>query len=147
MSDWIYWSIVAGILVIVEIFTGTFYLLMIAIGFAAGAFSAWLGLAISLQIVIAAIVGTAATLALRFSRYGSSKKTDAARDPNVNIDIGQTVIVGEWQTKSESMYTARVMYRGAMWDIELSSGERAQPGVFTICALKGNRLVVTGATR
>ncbi|HCN90871.1 MAG TPA: NfeD family protein, partial [Oxalobacteraceae bacterium] len=36
MTDWIVWSVLAGILVILELFTGTFYLLMIAIGFAAG---------------------------------------------------------------------------------------------------------------
>ena len=34
MTDWIAWFVAAGILVIFEVFTGTFYLLMIAVGLA-----------------------------------------------------------------------------------------------------------------
>src|SRR5471032_42773 len=37
MADWMHWLIAAGVVVILELFTGTFYLLMIAIGIAAGA--------------------------------------------------------------------------------------------------------------
>ena len=36
MDDWVNWMIGAGILVVAELFTGTFYLLMIAIGLACG---------------------------------------------------------------------------------------------------------------
>ena len=32
MADWSYWAFAAGATVILELFTGTFYLLMIAIG-------------------------------------------------------------------------------------------------------------------
>ena len=43
MTDWMSWLVVAGILVIAELFTGTFYLLMIAIGLSAGALAALAG--------------------------------------------------------------------------------------------------------
>ncbi|MGH8809870.1 MAG: NfeD family protein, partial [Noviherbaspirillum sp.] len=36
MADWMIWFSLAGILVISEMFSGTFYLLMIGIGLAAG---------------------------------------------------------------------------------------------------------------
>jgi hypothetical protein len=37
---------------------------------------------------------------------------------------------------------ARVMYRGAMWDVELEAGAAAQPGSFIIREVRGNRLIV-----
>ncbi|MFS2021308.1 NfeD family protein, partial [Massilia sp. CT11-108] len=37
MAEWMGWLVAAGVLVILELFTGTFYLLMIAIGLAAAA--------------------------------------------------------------------------------------------------------------
>lgn len=32
MDDWMTWFVLAGVLVVLELFTGTFYLLMIAVG-------------------------------------------------------------------------------------------------------------------
>ena len=40
MADWTWWLALAGALVIFELFTGTFYILMIAIGVACGAIAA-----------------------------------------------------------------------------------------------------------
>lgn len=57
--DWslaTWWWIVAGALVAAELATGTFYLLMLALGAAAAALGAHAGLSGSLQIVTAALV-------------------------------------------------------------------------------------------
>jgi membrane protein implicated in regulation of membrane protease activity len=137
MADWIMWLIGAGVLVILELFSGTFYLLMIAIGMAAGAAAALMRIDLPGQTLAAAIVGVIATVLLRRSRFGKTQSRDAAADPNVNIDIGQSVHVPEWQDRS-----ARVMYRGAMWDVELAPGVPAQPGTFRICEIRGSRLIV-----
>lgn len=51
------WWILAGLLVAVELATGTFYLLMLATGAVAGALAAHAGLPPSAEIVAAAIVG------------------------------------------------------------------------------------------
>jgi membrane protein implicated in regulation of membrane protease activity len=123
MADWVMWLIAAGVVVALELFTGTFYLLMIAIGLLAGA--------------LLAFVGIVATVLLRRSRYGKAEKRDAARDPNVNMDIGQSVNVPAWQDG-----TARVMYRGAMWDVELAPNAAPVPGVFRIVEVRGSRLIV-----
>lgn len=138
MADWSYWLAAAGLTVILELFSGTFYLLMIAIGLAAGSAAALLGLGEAVQLLVAALVGAGATVALRRSRYGKQQeRVQAERDPNVNLDIGQTVHVPAWQDNA-----ARVMYRGALWDVELAPGSTATPGQFTIREVRGSRLIV-----
>jgi membrane protein implicated in regulation of membrane protease activity len=138
MSDWSYWLAAAGVTVILELFSGTFYLLMIAIGLVAGAVVAFLGLGEVVALLVAAVVGVAATFLLRRSRYGKQQqRVQAERDPNVNLDIGQTVNVPAWQDGA-----ARVMYRGALWDVELAPGSIAAPGPYTIREVRGSRLIV-----
>src|SRR5437870_3369569 len=97
MTDWITWLVLAGVVVILELFTGTFYLLMIAIGLAAGGLVALGGASSTVQFIVAAVVGVASTLVLRRSKLGKFNKTDAASDPNVNLDIGQTLVIEEWK--------------------------------------------------
>ncbi|MYM22575.1 NfeD family protein [Duganella sp. FT135W] len=138
MADWSYWLAAAGVVVILELFSGTFYLLMIAIGLAAGSAAALLGFGEAAQWLVAAAVGIIATLVLRRSRYGKpQERIDAARNPDVNLDIGQTVHVPAWQDNA-----ARVMYRGALWDVELAPGVSATPGPFIIREVRGSRLIV-----
>jgi membrane protein implicated in regulation of membrane protease activity len=145
MADWSYWLAAAGVTVILELFSGTFYLLMIAIGLAAGAAAALFGLGEAVSLLVAAVVGVAATVVLRRSRYGKQQqRVQAERDPNVNLDIGQTINVPAWQDGA-----ARVMYRGALWDVELDSGASGaasdgvpSPGRYTIREVRGSRLIV-----
>jgi membrane protein implicated in regulation of membrane protease activity len=138
MAEWSYWLAAAGLTVILELFVGTFYLLMIAIGLAAGGATAALGFGPAMQLLVAALVGIAATVVLRRSRYGrAQERVQAERDPNVNLDIGQTVHVPAWQDG-----VARVMYRGALWDVELAPGAIATPGPHTIREVRGSRLIV-----
>ncbi|MGB6053708.1 MAG: NfeD family protein, partial [Burkholderiaceae bacterium] len=63
MADWMIWLAMAGIVVILEMFFGTFYLLMIALGLAAGALAAFSGLTQEAQLIAAAVVGIVATYA------------------------------------------------------------------------------------
>ena len=140
MADWITWFLAAGVLVIVELLTGTFYILMLALGVAAGGLAALAGAGIAAQTVAASLVGVLATALLRRSRLGKPNRSDSATDPNVNLDIGQTVTVPAWQDG-----TARVMYRGAMWDIELAPGSAPQAGQCIIRAVRGSRLIVVPA--
>lgn len=140
MADWMNWLIAAGVVVILELFTGTFYLLMIAIGLAFGALAAIGGYGLPAQLITAGIVGVAATSVLHRSRFGHAKRGNAARDPNVNIDIGQHLTVDQWQDGH-----ARVMYRGAPWDVELGPGAQAQAGSFRIIEIRGSHLIVANS--
>ena len=140
MTDWVNWMIGAGILVVAELFTGTFYLLMIAIGLACGGIAAMLGLSGPMQTLVAAATGLVATSILHRSRFGRPAKASATRDQNVNLDIGGRVTVDAWNNGR-----ARVMYRGALWDVELGSGAIAEAGDFRIVEVQGNRLIVANS--
>ena len=140
MSDWMNWLVGAGILVIAELFTGTFYLLMIAIGLACGGIAALLGLSGPIQTLVAAATGLVATSILHRSRFGRPAKASATRDQNVNLDIGGRVTVPGWQNGR-----ARVMYRGALWDVELGPGAQPEAGEYRIVEVQGNRLIVANS--
>ncbi len=140
MTDWMMWLALAAVLVIVELFTGTFYILMIAIGVSTGALAAWAGMEMPGQILVAAVIGVAATSVLHRSRFGAPSRKDAARDPNVNLDIGQRITVDTWAGGK-----ARVMYRGAPWDVELGPGATPEAGNYQIVEVLGSRLIVTNS--
>lgn len=140
MTDWMSWLVVAGVLVIAELFTGTFYLLMIAIGLSAGALAALAGASGPMQTLAAALVGLAATALLHRSRFGKPTKLEATRDRNVNLDIGQRVAVAHWVDGR-----ARVMYRGALWDVELGPGAQPEAGDYRIVEVRGSRLILTNS--
>jgi len=142
MSDWISWLVIAGIVVVLELFSGTFYLLMISIGLCAGALVAAIGWSMEFQLIAAALVGSIATILLRRSRFGTRSKVDTHRDPNVNLDIGQSIQVSEWKNTAAGSYTARSMYRGAQWDIACTSAAEPQPGLFKIVEIRGSQLIV-----
>ncbi|GLU31704.1 NfeD family protein [Trinickia caryophylli] len=132
------WWIGAGLLIVAELLTGTFYLLMVALGFVAGALARLAGADAGLQFVCAALVALAAVIMLRRSKPGRRRqRRDAASNPDVNPDIGAIVEVPVWQGGY-----ARVPYRGAQWDVELAPGERADARVYEIAAVRGSCLVV-----
>lgn len=142
MADWMGWLVTAGVLVILELFTGTFYLLMIAIGLAVGGLVALAGAGLPVQAIVAGLVGVIATGALHRSRFGRARAGGraATRDRNVNLDIGEHVTVAAWDKGR-----ARVMYRGALWDVELGQGATPRAGEFRIVEVLGSRLVVADA--
>jgi membrane protein implicated in regulation of membrane protease activity len=132
------WWVAAGIAVAAELATGTFYLLMMALGLAAGAIAAHLGLSESSQVVCAAVVGGGATALWHWRRSRQPKKPPAHEDRDVNLDIGERVHVTEWAPDG----TARVNYRGSGWPARLARGAMAQSGEHDIVAVEGNWLVL-----
>ncbi|GGI16617.1 NfeD family protein [Oxalicibacterium faecigallinarum] len=143
MSDWMIWFAIACVLVGLEMASGTFYLLMIAIGAAAGGIAALLGLDGLAQCVVAALLAAIATFGLRRSGFAKKAVVDANRDPNVNLDVGQLLEVHAWHVVAGAAATARVRYRGALWDVELEEGGHPVAGAFVIREARGNRLIVS----
>jgi len=139
VSGWIWWMVLAFGLLIVELMTGTFYLLVIAVALAAGGLAHLAGAPFTLQLVVAAAIGFAGALWLRRSRFGRLKTEG---DDLQNLDVGQVVRVDSWGAGN----TARAQYRGAAWDVLLAPGETAAPGDFVIRAVQGSRLVVARKT-
>jgi membrane protein implicated in regulation of membrane protease activity len=138
MPHELFWWIGAGVLIVAELLTGTFYLLMIALGFVAGAIAHLAGAGPAIQYLSAALVALAAVAALRRSRFGRRRqRRDASGNPDVNPDIGAALEVPAWRERR-----ARVPYRGAQWDVELAPGEREDARFYQVAAVHGSCLVV-----
>jgi membrane protein implicated in regulation of membrane protease activity len=140
MTESTVWWLLAGAMVAVELATGTFYLLMVSLGFIASAIAAHLGLGINTQIITAAVVGGGAVAAWHWLKGKGPQSAPANSNRDVHIDIGEPVRVEQWNGDG----TATVKYRGANWTaIAADAGsESPLPGLFRIKELLGNRLVV-----
>jgi membrane protein implicated in regulation of membrane protease activity len=143
ISPWTFWWVAAGIAVAVELATGTFYLLMLALGFAAGAVAAHLGLPGTGQVAAAALVGGGATALWRWRRARQPDALPAAGNRDVNLDIGDHVQVEQWSADR----TTRVQHRGSVWAARLAPGAAAAPGRHVIAAVEGNWLVLAPAAQ
>jgi len=135
MSSWMWWMVLAFGLLILELLSGTFYLLVIAVALAAGGLADLAGAPMELQLVVAAVIGFGGAIVLRRTRFGRLKN-DA--DAQQNFDVGQMVRVDRWSSAN----TARTLYRGAEWDVMLAPGEQPAAGDFVIQSVQGSRLVV-----
>lgn len=133
-----FWWVLAGVAVAIELATGTFYLLMLALGMAVAAIAAHLGLSSSLQITTAALVGGGATALWHWRRMQHPRSAPAAENRDVNLDIGERVTVAAWGADR----TARVSYRGSVWTARLQPDAPAQPGEHVVRAVEGNWLVL-----
>lgn len=140
MANSTIWWLLAGAAVALELVTGTFYLLMLAVGMMAGALAAHLGAPVMAQIVVAAVVGGGAVVLWHWKRSKDPKPAGANANRDVQMDIGETVHVVQWNDDA----TASVKYRGAQWTAVLAGHHAApEPGLFKVKALDGNRLVVS----
>jgi membrane protein implicated in regulation of membrane protease activity len=133
------WWVLAGILVAVELAIGTFYLLMIALGLAAAAVAAHLGMSLPGQIATAAVIGGGATALWHWRRYRNPRSAPASSNRDVNLDIGAHVQVDEWAADR----TTRVSYRGAGWPARLAPGATPTAGQHEVVAVEGNWLVLS----
>ena len=137
-----WWWVAAGIAVAAELATGTFYLLMIALGFVAAAIGAHLGFAAPVQLLAAAVIGGGATALWHWRRGNRATPAAPSRsNRDVNLDIGERVKVGQWASDG----TARVEYRGSTWVARLQPGAPAHAGEHLVAAVEGNWLVLAPA--
>jgi membrane protein implicated in regulation of membrane protease activity len=138
MTESTIWWLLTGGAVAVELLTGTFYLLMLAIGLAAAAVSAHLGMGPTIQMVVAAFVGGGAVVVWHLRQGRSGSELSAQANPNVNLDIGEVLQVGAWNADG----TADVQYRGARWTAIHRAGVTPSPGAHRVSEIIGNRLLV-----
>lgn len=138
MSEPTLWWLLTGALIAVELLSGTFYLLMLAVGTVAAALSAHAGLPAVAQIVVAAVLGGGAVVAWHLRKSANRGEPPAQSNPNVNLDIGETVQVATWNADG----TANVQYRGANWTAIHRPGVIPSAGPHRVAELVGNRLLV-----
>lgn len=134
MSIYVYWFLLALLLVGVEMATGTFYLLVVSVAMAMGGAAALLGLDLPAQLALAALAGVLGIVMLR--RWRGGKAADVASQ---SFDTGQSVRVLNWHEDG----TARVYYRGAEWDAEPESPDYDRDGKFYIKEIRGSVLVLS----
>ena len=138
MDESTIWWLLAGGTVGVELMLGTFYLLLVALGLAAAALVAHLGVPMPAQIITAALVGGGAVVAWYFIKKKRPGDPSPRADRSVNLDVGETVHIDAWQPDG----TATVKYRGASWTAIHRPGITPATGPHRVAELVGNRLLV-----
>ena len=130
------WAILGLALVIVELLTGTFYLLMLAIAAFGAALAAWLGQPFGVQAIVAAAVAAAGCYGVHVYRAKNVKGQMAP------IDAGQPASFENWVDRNARR--ARVRYRGASWDALVDGEEAVDAGAMLyVVSTNGNTLKVT----
>ena len=132
------WWLVAGAAIVLELLSGTVYLLLLSGGFAAAAISAHLGAAFPTQLIVAAVVGAGAVVAWHQIRRRRPPELPTQSNPDVNLDVGESVQVDAWNLDG----TASVRYRGAQWTVIHRAGVAPATGLHRVAEVVGSRLVV-----
>ena len=138
-----WWWLIDGMLVVAELFIGSFYMLMLALGCAAGALAAHLGFGASTQVFVAALVGAGTTAVWHYRRARAPRSAPVESNRDANLDIGQSLQVPSWGADG----SARVSYRGSAWQVQFRGPGSPAPGEHVIVAVQGNRLIVAPAQR
>ena len=142
MAGYVWWFVIGFGLLVAELLTGTFYLLIIAVATGVAGLAALLGAPFALQLVVAAVIGLGGSLWMRTTPWG--KRLHQRGDDRVqNMDIGQSLRVDQWSPTR----TSRAQYRGSTWDVELAPGEQPVAGDFVIREIHANRLIVAAKSR
>lgn len=131
MQDYLIWTILGFVLVIVELMTGTFYLLVLGVGALAGALAAWLGAPFLVQVAAAGLLASIGTWIVQ--RWHATQHKEG--DQGNALDVGQAVIVERWVNQAEGML--RVRYRGTDWDARIKPGD-----LVSAAAAKGTMLYI-----
>ncbi len=140
------WWIAVGVLVGAELLTGTVYLLVIALGAAAGALAAHLNLSGTMQVTLATAVGMVGVTL--WYLWCSRKKAAGTAQPNAHaapnatlnkLDIGGVVLVQAWMPDG----TSNVSYRGAVWSaVAADPAAQLHPGRHVVADIRNNQLVL-----
>jgi len=134
------WAILGLTLVIIELVTGTFYLLMLGVAAFGAAAAAHLGQDTPVQALVAAAIAAAGC----YWAHAYRVRNAAAQMPH--IDAGQPASFESWIDQGARL--ARVRYRGASWDavvVDENVGEGSPQGgsLLYVLSANGNTLKVT----
>ncbi len=131
----IVWIVLAVVLAGVEMLTGTFYLLVMAIAAAAAALAAWVGMPLFGQVLMAIVV---AAFGAWFVWGWHKKHAKKTRPQDNNMEIGQVVV---WLGNNPDN-TWQVRYRGAQWQARPARVGVNPQAPLVIIAMHGNLLVL-----
>lgn len=141
MSTDLIWIIAGFALIIIELMTGTFYLLVLGLGAFAAALAAFFGAPFLGQVIAAGAVAFAGTV---WVNHWHRKHNQKPEEANV-IDKGQAVTFERWIDPAAG--TMRVRYRGVEWDARMLSApsDIAVGRLLYITGQEGQAWVVSAA--
>lgn len=136
MSTPVVWMAAGLILIVAEVLTGTFYLLVLGIACLAGAAVSLVAPGLAISSAVAAAVALFGILWVR--RYRGSHQTP----PMVPLDVGQSVRWENWIDQAAGL--GRVNYRDTSWEALVQGDITGTPGeVLYITNVHGSRLSVS----
>jgi len=136
VDAYLVWLIAGFALVIAELVTGTFYLLVLGVAAFVGSAVAYFGAGYLAQTVVAAVFAVAGTLWVHRHRHRFVAQTMRG------LDVGQPATFESWIDRSSGH--ARVKYRDAQWDAQISGEASGQAGeILYVTAVDGNTLKVS----
>ena len=135
METYLIWLAAGFALVIAELVTGTFFLLVLGIAAFAGSATAWFGMGFWVEALCAAAVAFAGVFWVRQQRK-------ALQQPDMaSLDVGQAVTFDAWVSRDQG--AARVSYRNTQWDAVVEGERDLDHGqLLFIHAVDGNTLRV-----
>jgi len=131
MEPWLAWLVLGFVLVIVELVSGTFYLLMLGVGAFAAALTAHLGGNVLVQALVGGIVAVAGAFAVH--HWHSRRRPGDAANDNF-LDRGQPAVLEGWIDEATNL--VRVKYRGTSWDARIV-GAPARPALGAVLYIEG----------
>ena len=135
MEQYLAWLVIGLALVIAELLTGTFYLVMLGVAAFGAAAAAYLGQDFAVQAMVAALVAGAGCYAVHVYRARNRAQQMPA------IDAGMPANFEGWVDAGARL--ARVRYRGASWEARVEGAESLEPGATVyVLAADGNTLKV-----
>ena len=135
MESYLIWVAAGFALVIAELVTGTFFLLVLGIAAFVGSAAAWFGLGFWVEASCAAAVAVAGVFWVQQQRKAMQRPDMAS------LDVGQAVSFDAWASREQG--AARVKYRNTLWDAEVEGERDLDHGqVLFIRAVEGSTLKV-----
>ena len=143
MSPYLYWILAGFLLLIVEMTSGTFYLLVLGLAAFAAALAAWSGATVGAQAGIAGVVALAGVVVVWKMRAGDTPTVSGNA-----LDVGGMVTLESWVDRSAGL--AKVRYRDAQWEarVALEPGQQVpEPGTTLYIRNSAGNLLEVSATR
>ena len=143
MSPYLYWILAGFLLLIVEMTSGTFYLLVLGLAAFAAALAAWSGATVGAQAGIAGVVALAGVVVVWKMRAGDTPAVSGNA-----LDVGGMVTLESWVDRGAGL--AKVRYRDAQWEarVALEPGQQVpEPGTTLYIRNSAGNLLEVSATR
>ncbi len=140
MEPYLLWLLAGFGLVIVELLSGSFYLLMLGVAAFGAAAVAYAGRGFETQAVVAALLAAAGCYGVHLYRAKN------LREQMVSVDAGQPANFEHWIDEGGGL--ARVRYRGASWDARVDkpgdgAGELLGGALLYVMRIEGHMLEVS----